>query len=57
MPYVVQSQVMHDQRRPVLLGKLVGNVSSHIMIYFREVLREHKLSSNANSVNTQAPRV
>lgn len=57
MSYVIQTQVMHDQSRPVILGKLVWNVSSHIMIYFREVLRENNLSFNTNTAGTQSPKV
>ena len=29
---------MHNKGRPVILGKLVGNMPSHIMVYFREIL-------------------
>lgn len=37
---VIEPQIVHDKGRPIVLGKLVGNVPSHVIIYFCKVLKE-----------------
>ena len=44
MSDMVETQVMHDQGRPIAIGKLGRNMARHILVYFHKVLWERSLA-------------
>lgn len=38
MADMIQTEIMHDQSRPVIPRKFVGNMASHIIVYLSEIL-------------------
>ena len=41
MSNVIQTQIVHNESRPVALRKLVRDVARHVLVYFYKVLQEY----------------